>query len=90
MRTYNQQIEDAYASSRREGDMMRNREIERSSGQDRRNRYRDDKYSYSYEPYPENEISHVSERGNMRDNAEQHTGIHRARVPGITVVQMSV
>ncbi|MBT1707208.1 BON domain-containing protein [Fulvivirgaceae bacterium PWU5] len=81
MRTYNQQIEDAYASSRREGDGMRNREIERSSGQDRRNRYRDDKYSYSHEPYPENEISHMSERGNIRGNAEQHTGIHRGKGP---------
>jgi osmotically-inducible protein OsmY len=46
MRTYNQQIEDAYAGSKRQGDMMRDRNIERSSGQDRRNRYRDDQYQY--------------------------------------------
>jgi osmotically-inducible protein OsmY len=46
MRNYNQQIEDAYARSKRQGDMMRDRNIERSSGQDRRNRYRDDRYQY--------------------------------------------
>ncbi|MBT1695876.1 BON domain-containing protein [Fulvivirgaceae bacterium PWU4] len=46
MRRYNQQIEDAYASSKRQGDLMRAREIERSSGQDRRNRYRDDRYEF--------------------------------------------
>jgi osmotically-inducible protein OsmY len=47
MRTYNQQIEDAYAASKRQGDMMRDRAIEQSSGQDRRNRYRDDQFTNS-------------------------------------------
>lgn len=47
MKTYNQQIEDAYTRSKRQGDLMRNREIERSSGQDRRNRYRDDRYQFA-------------------------------------------
>jgi osmotically-inducible protein OsmY len=46
MRSYNQQIEDAYAASKRQGDMMRDRNIERSSGQDRRNRYWNDRYQY--------------------------------------------
>src|SRR5688500_15362200 len=46
MRRYNQQIEDAYAGSKRQGDMMRDRNIERSSAQDRKNRYRDDQYQY--------------------------------------------
>lgn len=52
MRTYNQQIEDAYAGSKRQGDMMRDRNIERSSGQDRRNRYREDRYQFSQGPGP--------------------------------------
>src|SRR5688500_14428701 len=52
MRNYNQQIEDAYMGSKRQGDMMRDRNIERSSGQDRRNRYRDDRYEYPREPRP--------------------------------------
>ena len=43
MKRFNQQIEDAYVGSRRQGDRMRDPEIERSSGQDRRNRYREDK-----------------------------------------------
>jgi hypothetical protein len=53
MRTYNQQIEDAYAASKRQGDLMRDREIERSAGQDRRNRYREDldQYNYQQEPF---------------------------------------
>ncbi|MBT1690289.1 BON domain-containing protein [Dawidia soli] len=84
MRTYNQQIEDAYASSRREGDSMRNREIERSSGQDRRNRYRDDQYEYkyasSYEPF-QDEIEHTAGRDAMRGTDEQHAGIHRGKGP---------
>ena len=58
MRSYNQQIEDAYAASKRQGDSLRNREIERSSSQDRRNRYRDDRYQFDEQndtfrdPYP--------------------------------------
>jgi len=52
MKTYNRQIEDAYVGSKRQGDMMRNRNIERSSGQDRRNRYRDDLYESPPEARP--------------------------------------
>jgi hypothetical protein len=52
MKTYNQQIEDAYTGSKRQGDMMRNRNIEFSSGQDRKNRYRDDLYQYPPQPRP--------------------------------------
>lgn len=50
MRRYNEQIEDAYAGSKRQGDLMRNRDIEHSAGQDRRNRYRDDKYQLQHSP----------------------------------------
>lgn len=46
MRSYNKQIEDACAGSKRQGGMMRDRDIERSSGQNRMNRYRDDRYQY--------------------------------------------
>jgi osmotically-inducible protein OsmY len=49
MRRYNQQIEDAYSGSQRQGDLMRNRNIEQSSGQDRRNRYRDDRHQLEME-----------------------------------------
>jgi hypothetical protein len=52
MRSYIQQIEDAYASSKRQGDLMRDRNIERSSGKDRKNRYRDDQYLYPRPPRP--------------------------------------
>jgi hypothetical protein len=40
MRNYNEQIEAAYLSSRRQGDMMRDRNMERSPHQDRSNRLR--------------------------------------------------
>jgi osmotically-inducible protein OsmY len=55
MRSYNQQIEDEYTWSKRQGDLMRDRNIERSSGQDRRNRYRDDRYQFpeQHQPYDE-------------------------------------
>jgi osmotically-inducible protein OsmY len=40
MNDYNKQIEAAYLTSKRQGDMMRDRNIERSPHQDRRNRLR--------------------------------------------------
>jgi osmotically-inducible protein OsmY len=56
MRNYNQQIEDAYVASRRQGNMMRDRNIERTSSQDRRNRYWSDRYQYpeQHQPYQQN------------------------------------
>jgi hypothetical protein len=52
MKNYNQQIEAAYVRSKRQGDLMRDRSIERSSGQDRKNRFREDLFHYAahYEP----------------------------------------
>jgi hypothetical protein len=46
MRNYNDEIEAAYLTSKRQGDMMRDRDRERSPHEDRRNRYRDDRYAY--------------------------------------------
>jgi len=45
MANYHDEIEAAYLTSRRQGDMMRDRERERSPHEDRRNRYRDDQYT---------------------------------------------
>jgi hypothetical protein len=62
MRNYNQQIEDAYLQSKRQGDLMRDRQIERSSGQDRRNRYRDDRYQFPEEHIPFDNRDREAER----------------------------
>ena len=62
MRSYNQQIEDAYAASKRQGDMMRNPQIERSSGQDRRNRYRNDRYQFPEQHVPYNRYNDSEDR----------------------------
>jgi osmotically-inducible protein OsmY len=74
MKRYNQQIEDAYVGSRRQGDMMRDRDIERSSGQDRTNRYRDDRYQYSQEYRPFDRQNQGSE-----DRVDRY-GYERARL----------
>lgn len=50
MKRYVDQIEDAYVGSRRQGDMMRDRQIERTSAQDRRNRYGRFQYPDEYGP----------------------------------------
>lgn len=90
MRRYNQQIEDAYASSKRQGDLMRAREIERSSGQDRRNRYRDDRYEFrehhrpfdrDYLSEPERTDRYGYERSAMYNSEAAWRGQSRERRP---------
>jgi osmotically-inducible protein OsmY len=91
MRTYNQQIEDAYAGSKRQGDMMRDRNIERSSGQDRRNRYRDDQYQYpqrgSFEEHNQYEDQRTDRYGYERsslysnDRRQQRSSGNRDHYP---------
>jgi len=44
MKNYNDRIEAAYMTSRRQGDLMRDLERERSPHEDRRNRHIDDQY----------------------------------------------
>jgi osmotically-inducible protein OsmY len=72
MKSYNQQIEDAYVASKRQGDMMRDRDIERSSGQDRRNRYRDDRYRYP-EQHPFDEYNQGEDQRTDRYGYERST-----------------
>lgn len=45
MRNYSDQVEAAYLSSQRQGDMMRDRNLERGTHWDRRNRYREVEYN---------------------------------------------
>jgi hypothetical protein len=46
MRNYNDRIEAAYLTSKRQGNLMRDRQRERSPHEDRRNRYMDEQYRY--------------------------------------------
>ena len=84
MRNYNQQIEDAYAQSKRQGDLMRSRQIERSSGQDRRNRYRDDRYQFpeSHVPFnPRYGEGRTDRYGYERSNLYNRYDANRDRWP---------
>jgi hypothetical protein len=82
MRRYNQQIEDAYAASKRQGDMMRDRDIERSSGQDRQNRYRNDLYNYPRQHRPFDEVNRGDEQRTDRYGYERSSLYNAERVRG--------
>jgi osmotically-inducible protein OsmY len=73
MRNYNDEIEAAYITSIRQGNMLRDRQRERSSHEDRRNRYLENTYRYSDQRYGDNTTSR-SEENNYR---YQDTGHQR-------------
>lgn len=52
MRNYNREMEAAYLTSRRQGNEMRDRERERSSHENRKNRYIHDEQQYGTQRYP--------------------------------------
>jgi osmotically-inducible protein OsmY len=79
MRTYHQQIEDAYSISKRQGDLMRDREMERSSAQDRRNRYRDDLYQLPARHYAFNNNYHGEAGRTDRYGYEHSLLVNRER-----------
>ncbi|HYC83879.1 MAG TPA: BON domain-containing protein [Chryseosolibacter sp.] len=83
MRNYNDRIEAAYLTSRRQGDLMRDPQTERSPHEDRRNRYIDHEYRWEADTQQrrldrDNQSYYMPEERSPRP---QQPGSHRGKGP---------
>lgn len=80
MRNFNDMVEAAYMMSKRQGNMMRDRERESSAHEDRRNRYLEDRMQPGAERYEERRAprqtmdTYRPAGGGYRDVLEDHRG----------------